>query len=180
MTALARQARDASLSCEAKKHAYRQTQDGVVVSFVLHPNDVPDALAVSPLGTRYMVALVEIGDDEQPVNRKGGAHEVEQDQDSSVLMARPRSDEPRLIGAARRIDPDRRLAQRAGILCADPVFQRFAVDELSAQEQSEVAATEALRACCNVDSRRDIKPNTEAARIFDRVYSRFIAWRDAP
>lgn len=52
--------------CEAKKHAYRQTQDGVVVSFVLHPNDLPDGLATAPLGTRYMLALVEIGDDEQP------------------------------------------------------------------------------------------------------------------
>jgi len=52
--------------CEAKKHAYRQTQDGVVVSFVLHPNEVPEGLATAALGTRYMLAVVEIGDDEQP------------------------------------------------------------------------------------------------------------------
>ena len=26
---------------EAKKYAYRQTKDGMVVSFVIHPDDVP-------------------------------------------------------------------------------------------------------------------------------------------
>ncbi len=55
-----------SSHCEAKKHAYRQTQDGIVVSFVLHPNEVPDDLALAALGTRYMLALSRIGDDEEP------------------------------------------------------------------------------------------------------------------
>jgi uncharacterized OB-fold protein len=60
-------ARAAALNCEAKKYAYRQTKDGVVVSFVLHPNDVPNELASSQIGTRYVLAMVEIGDDEKPV-----------------------------------------------------------------------------------------------------------------
>ena len=64
------QALENAMHCEAKKHAYRQTQDGVVVSFVLHPHEVPDGLATAPLGSRYVLALVQIGDDEQPVNRK--------------------------------------------------------------------------------------------------------------
>lgn len=42
---------------EAKKHAYRQTQDGIVVSFVVHPNDMSADLAIAPLGTHYVVAL---------------------------------------------------------------------------------------------------------------------------
>src|SRR3990167_6715521 len=62
-------ARKVALHCEAKKHAYRQTQDGVVVSFVLHPQEVPAGLATAPLGTRYMLALAEIGNDEQPIER---------------------------------------------------------------------------------------------------------------
>jgi hypothetical protein len=69
MTDAATIARENALSCEAKKHAYRQTQDGVVVSFVLHPQDIPDGLATAALGTRYLLALVEIGDDEKPVER---------------------------------------------------------------------------------------------------------------
>jgi hypothetical protein len=58
---------DQAAYCEARKVAYRQTKDGLVVSFVVHPNDMPDELATAPLGTRYMLALAEIGDDEEPV-----------------------------------------------------------------------------------------------------------------
>jgi hypothetical protein len=72
MNAIAQRARAAALSCEAKKHAYRQTQDGVVVSFVLHPQEVPDGLAISALGTRYMLALVEVDENEQPKQPREG------------------------------------------------------------------------------------------------------------
>src|SRR5687767_1202070 len=56
---------------EAKLHAFRKTQDGVVVSFVVSPIDMPQALALDPLGTRYVLALAQIGDDEQPVPPAG-------------------------------------------------------------------------------------------------------------
>ena len=52
---------------EAKKYAYRQSKDGMILSFVLHPNDMPKDIAISNIGTRYMVAVVEIGDDEKPI-----------------------------------------------------------------------------------------------------------------
>jgi hypothetical protein len=63
---------DEAAYCEARKVAYRQTKDGLVVSFVVHPLDMPDELATAPLGTRYMLALAEIGDDEEPVERPNG------------------------------------------------------------------------------------------------------------
>lgn len=49
---------------ECKKHAYRQTQDGVVISFVVHPNDITPELASAALGTRYMIVVVELNDNE--------------------------------------------------------------------------------------------------------------------
>lgn len=67
-----------SVHCEARKLAYRQSKEGLVVSFVIHPNDMPDALAVAPLGQRYMLALAAIGDDEQPIEtaEPGGITEI--------------------------------------------------------------------------------------------------------
>jgi hypothetical protein len=56
-----------AIYCEVKKLAYRQSKEGIVVSFLVHPQEVPDALAVAPLGQRYMLALAQIGDDERPV-----------------------------------------------------------------------------------------------------------------
>ena len=52
--------------CEAKLHAFRRTQEGVVVAFVIHPAEIPKALALDPLGTRYMLAFAAINDDETP------------------------------------------------------------------------------------------------------------------
>lgn len=57
----------AAAHCEAKLHGFRKTQDGIVVSFVLHPQEAPSCFALDPLGTRYMLAVAQIGDDEQPV-----------------------------------------------------------------------------------------------------------------
>ena len=52
---------------EAKKYAYRQSRDGMVLSFILHPDDVPNELATAKIGQRYMIACAQIGEDERPV-----------------------------------------------------------------------------------------------------------------
>lgn len=83
---------------ELRKIAYRQSaKDGLVITFAVHPNDMPSGLASAPIGTRFMAALVEIGDDEKPI---GKAREKQSWHDMS-------------------------LAQQAGILCGDPVFAKF-------------------------------------------------------
>ncbi len=59
-------ARDAALNCEAKLYAFRKTRDGTIVSFVVHPQEVPEKLATADIGARFVLAMVEIGDDERP------------------------------------------------------------------------------------------------------------------
>jgi uncharacterized OB-fold protein len=66
MTDLAALARSAAVHCEVKKYAYRQTKDGVVLSFVLHPQEIPADVASAAIGTRYVLALVELADNEKP------------------------------------------------------------------------------------------------------------------
>jgi hypothetical protein len=69
MTDTATAAREAAMNCEAKFYAFRKTKDGTIVSFVLHPQDVPDGLATAEIGARFVLALVEIGEDEKPLRR---------------------------------------------------------------------------------------------------------------
>lgn len=67
MTDVATIAREAALPLEVKKDGLSQRQDGSwIIRFRCHPNDMQDALARAPMGTRYMLALVEIGDNEEP------------------------------------------------------------------------------------------------------------------
>lgn len=55
--------------CEVKLHALRKSKDGVVVSFTLHPQQVPDSLLMADFGTRFMLAFAQIGDDEKPIEQ---------------------------------------------------------------------------------------------------------------
>jgi hypothetical protein len=111
---------------EAKKHAYRQTQDGIVISFVVHPNDLSAEVATAPLGTRYMVAFAQIGDDEQPTEQ-------------------PKPERPK-----RKFD-ELTCAEQAGILCADPKFQKWL--GVLPDHDGEAYAAETVRDLCDVTSR---------------------------
>lgn len=58
---------DHALHFEGVKVAMRQTKDGYAMTVVIHPNDVPPGLFSAPVGQRYMVALVALDDQDQPV-----------------------------------------------------------------------------------------------------------------
>ena len=60
------QVEDAVQTMEGSLMILRQSKSGWVVGFSIHPNEIPDLLLRVPLGTRYQIALVQIGDDEQP------------------------------------------------------------------------------------------------------------------
>lgn len=50
-------------SCEATKHSYRQTSRGVVISFLVHPDNVQQEFASMPLGdvVKLYVTKPDIG-----------------------------------------------------------------------------------------------------------------------
>ena len=60
--------RDSAISFEARKLRMNQTKEGWVLHLAVHPNDAPEELMRTYVGTRYAVVMVEIGDDEQPVD----------------------------------------------------------------------------------------------------------------
>lgn len=59
--------RDAAVHFEAAKIAVSQDKNGLVLKLSIHPDQVPKDLILSPLGTRYMIAAVQLGDDDTPV-----------------------------------------------------------------------------------------------------------------
>lgn len=84
------------------------------------------------------------------------------------------------VQQAAAIPADKRLAKKAGQVCADPVFRRFLNEEGMLLNDTEEAAATAVRLCCGVDSRSKIVPGTAAAQAWDDLYGRFVAWREAP
>ena len=54
---------------EGVKLALRQSKDGYVLNLAIHPDEIPDPLVRDYIGSRYMVVMVRLGDDEQPLDR---------------------------------------------------------------------------------------------------------------
>ena len=71
-----------TIQFEGIKTALRQTKDGYSLTLAVHPDDLPDDLMRDFVGSRYMVVMVRIGDNEMPVNR-----ELEFPGDHAVKMA---------------------------------------------------------------------------------------------
>jgi len=97
----------AALHFEGKKYTFRQARDGMVLSFLLHPDDMPVEMATSPIGTRYMVACVEINDVEEPVIPRART-DGERAMARSIMICREDSyqDWIRLNAERWNLDPD--------------------------------------------------------------------------
>lgn len=95
------------------------------------------------------------------------------------LNAQPASEPEPPVRARKPVAPEKRLAQQAGILCADPVFQRFLFehDILKHPNVDPEDAATAIRLICHVETRADILPGTPAAAEWDRLLSKFTAWK---
>ena len=128
---------DIAESFEAKKYAYRQTKDGMVLSFVLHPDDVPKEMATAPIGQRYMVACAQIDAHENPI--------------------RPRAttDAEKALARANLICRDETYIQWVRM----NFYQWHVVDETLEDEEY---AAEVIRFICGIDSRSELKTNPEA------------------
>ena len=59
----------ASIQFEGVKMGLRQSKDGYVLNLAVHPDDLPEDLMRDFVGSRYMVVMVRVGDDEQPLDR---------------------------------------------------------------------------------------------------------------
>lgn len=59
--------RDVHTQFEGVKIAMTQDKNGHVLKLAIHPNDTPESIMRDPVGTRYMVVLVRLGEEGQPV-----------------------------------------------------------------------------------------------------------------
>jgi hypothetical protein len=78
-----------SIQFEAVKTALRQSKDGYSLSLVIHPDDIPEELVKDFVGARYMVVMVRLDENEQPMVREKelpGAYAVKM---SAILCKDP-------------------------------------------------------------------------------------------
>lgn len=85
--------RDAALHFEAVKIALTQDRNGLVLKLAIHPEDVPKDMILSALGTRYMIAAVQLSDQDKPVKGKDKS-----EGERAVTIAGALCRNPRFVG----------------------------------------------------------------------------------
>lgn len=73
--------------------------------------------------------------------------------------------------------PGDHAVKMAGILCRDPEFWRWLNDREMLMEKNEKACAEWLISYLSIESRKELKTDTEARNLFNQLKRSFDAWR---
>ena len=58
---------DIAIAFEARKISMRQNKEGFILVLGIHPNDLPQSLITSWVGSIWQVGMVQVGDDGMPI-----------------------------------------------------------------------------------------------------------------
>lgn len=157
MTAEAELAKMAAVHFEAKKTGFGQAQDGWSLTLRIQDLDMPPSVRDARKGTRYMVALVELDDNDSPLPpaENSGPETCSNAVDKPVTSEAVRG--PRKWGELPYV-------QRAGMLAQDNIFWKFA------RVKRESEAADYIRKHCGVNSRTEIDANPVAQDLFNELY----------
>lgn len=160
-------ARKHSISLEAKKDALSQRQSGDwKVSFTVQGTDMDPRLTQAPMGTRYAVVLVEIGDDELPVQQKENRAKLRQDV--------PQDSHP---DGAKRPWRDLPPPQQAGMRCDQPAFSAFLKEQRPDDWHESPDPVDCVYLICGISSRAELGTNQKARVIWHQLDTQYQAWK---
>lgn len=151
-------------SFEAKKHAIRQTQDGWVVSFVIHPNDMTPEFAASPLGTHLMLAYAEVTDDEPEESAPTFPPERKPVNPDRSLQAKE---------AYRNAPPYERGMKRACMMLNDARFWRWLASETGESVTTKADADRLMKQILGIRSKTEISVDGAAHAAWEHMSTSF-------
>jgi hypothetical protein len=142
---------------EAMKVALEQKPDGIRVVFLIQPEHLPEGLLLARINARFALALVEIGEDEQPKAPEPIEEKQKRKQNRNVM--------------------------RAAILCGQEGFQtflrkRYRKEWDGALGEGTEQAADAMRNVLSINSRRDLAINPEALARFDKLEAQYLRWKE--
>ena len=137
-----KEVRDAAVNFEAVKISMSQDRNGITLRLSLHPNECPPSLHTDWVGSRYMVAMVKLNDQEEPVV-------PEQEREIKKMIS------------------------SAGMLCRNEDFGIF----IGAEDNTEESIANTMRAKLEIQSRTDLRNNSEAREKFKKITEEFERWK---
>lgn len=142
--------RDIAMHFEAVKVSMSQDKNGIILRLNVHPNDCPKELHTDWVGTRYVVAMVRLQEDDTPDDRG--------------------------FVAVQRLVASAGLLCRNEDFFAFLVECGMAMPTVDAAEMESQSA-DAIRTMCGIKSRSEFRDN-EAARVkFEALRNDFRNWK---
>lgn len=140
-----------AIPLEVKKDGLQQRQNGDwVLRLVIQAADMDARITTAAMGTRFVAAMVEVGDDELP------------------KLAKPKANWQDVTPAA-----------QAGIRCAEPMFRAFLNEVRQYATDDPEEAADAVRDICGVQSRTELSSNHKARVIWHQLDQQYQAWKAA-
>ena len=143
--------RQNALSFEAIKVSMNQDKNGIILRLNVHPNDCPKELHTDWVGTRYMVAMVRLNDEDMPDTRE-----------DQVIIER-------LIASCGLLCRNEDFFSY--------MFENDMVRHSTIPVQMEMYCIEGVRNYCNIKSRTEFRDNVSARDKFVILRDDFKAWK---
>jgi hypothetical protein len=143
--------REAAIHFEAVKVSMNQNKDGMALRLSIHPNDCPQELLSDWVGTRYIVAMVRLNDEDKPDMREEQRH-IE-----------------KMISSAGMLCRNDHFYQF--------LFEHGMCDFATEEDEMEKECVSAIKSACNIKSRADFRSNAAARRKFEEIRERFKEWK---
>jgi hypothetical protein len=142
--------RDIAMNFEAVKVSMSQDKNGIILRLNVHPNDCPKELHTDWVGSRYVVAMVKLNDDDSVDDR--GYVAIQRMMASAGLLCRNEDFFAFLVGCG----------------MAEPTPDA---------EEMEKQCADAMRKVCGIKSRSEFRDNETARQKFEALRDDFRKWK---
>jgi len=143
--------RGSALSFEGVKVSMSQDKNGIILRLNVHPNDCPKELHTDWVGTRYMIAMVRLNDDDTPDDR-GYVH-IQKLIASAGLLCRNEDFFNYLVEI-----------NEAEFTTDPPEMERSAIAAMK-------------RICGIISTRSELRDNEAARKKFEALRNDFMVWK---
>jgi hypothetical protein len=144
--------RHAAMQFEAVKVSMSQDKNGVILRLNVHPNDCPKELHTDWVGSRYMVVMVKMTDDDQ-IDTRNYDHVKKMVASAGLLC--------------RNLDFQDYMVQNSFMVAGDHLGPLM-----------EAATAAALCEYCGIVSRADLAKDEAAQEQFDILRQSFKKWKE--
>ena len=142
--------RGSALSFEGVKVSMSQDKNGIILRLNVHPNDCPKELHTDWVGTRYMIAMVRLNDDDTVDDR--GHVEIGKIISSAGLLCRNED-------------------------FYQYLYNTDHVTYTNVPSEMEDMCIHAVKKVCNINSRTEFRDNEAARKKFEALRNDFMVWK---